>query len=415
VYLGDHQELRHHHFRFKFTELNEIYIFNSLRSLAFTFIANFIPIFILLNKGDIKILFYYYIIMYSGEALLGPFVSKLIRHIGPKHTISLCVPFLISHFFFLQTLDIYNWSVWILALSGSFALGLFWQAYHFDFSRAKRKKKATRDVTSQYILLYLMSIMAPFIGGYLMDSGGPFIAFGVAIGLLLLGTLALFKTGDKHDKTDKLDFSRLDYRSVSRDVASYIGLSIEAFVGMTIWQLFVFLIVGDYKSVGLAVSAMLLVSVIIMHTVGKSSDKNAHKKKQYIKVGGLGKGFFGLARIFAVSIVGVYVVNIARAVFGSLIITPWVSEYYLHADEQPRSEYILIMEMFATFSKVILSVFLLVTSLFLELKGVLIVGLIIGALGAIMASIMPLSRCESASCKKNLKIMPKPIKRGANV
>ena len=159
MHMGDHHELYHHHYRLKFTELNEIYIFNTLRSLAFTFIAYFIPIYLLLTQGDIKLVFLYYAILYGGEAVVEPIATKLIRHIGPKHTIALSVPFLLIHFFFLQTLSIYDWSVWLLGITGSIGLALFWQAYHYDFSKAKRKKKVTGDVTTQYIMIYRVPIM----------------------------------------------------------------------------------------------------------------------------------------------------------------------------------------------------------------------------------------------------------------
>ncbi|MDD3481215.1 MAG: MFS transporter [Patescibacteria group bacterium] len=414
MHQGEHHEIQHHQYRLRFTELNEIYIFNSLRSLAFTFIANFIPIYILLNKGDIKYLFYYYIIMYGFEAILGPFIARLIKRIGPKHVISYCVPFLLMHFFLLQTLETYNWSVWWLALSGSFALALFWQAYHYDFSRAKHRKRATREVTTQYILLYVLAIIAPFLGGYLMDNGGPLVAFGAAIGLLLIGTLALFRTSDKHEEAGDIDVSRLEIRSVAKDAVSYAGYSIEGFVGMTFWQLFVFMIVGNYRDVGLAVSAMLFISVFIMYRVGKKSDGNISEKIKYIRYGGIGRGIFGAGRIFVTSLFGVYFINFARTIFGSLLTTPWISEYYLHADEESRSEYIMIMEMTASFSKVALCVLMLGLSFYLSLESLLIFGLVMGGVGSIISGFMPRAKCEVKLNKEELKIMPKPQKRGAD-
>ena len=96
---GGHQELRHHHFRLKYTELNEIYIFNSLRALAFSFITIFIPIYLLDLGFTIQSIFLYYISFYLMEALFESASVRLIRIFGPKHVIAISVPFLFIHFF----------------------------------------------------------------------------------------------------------------------------------------------------------------------------------------------------------------------------------------------------------------------------------------------------------------------------
>lgn len=414
LHLGEHHELHHHHYRLKFTELNEIYIFNSLRSLAFTFIAYFIPIYLLSTQGSIKIVFLYYAILYGGEALFEPVSAKLIRHLGPKHTIALSVPFLLAHFFFLQTLSVYNWPIWLLSISGSIGLAFFWQAYHYDFSKAKRKKKATSDVTNQYIIIYLLAVAAPFLGGFLMDNGGPFITFGIVISLLLIGTTVLFRTTDKHETTNKLNFSKLNYKCLRRDALSYAGLTIEGFVSMTAWPLFIFLIFGSYTKLGLVVSISLLVSIIIMYVVGKKSDKNIHNKMKYLRFGGLGKGIVDLSKVIVSTVFGVYFVSIAKSIVGSFFLTPWFSEYYMHADEQPRSEYIMVMEMAVDLIRSAFSVFLIILSFFVALETLLIIALIFGGVGTIIGSTMPAAKSEAKLSKDDFKLMPRPQKKGTN-
>jgi MFS family permease len=394
MHQGDQQELRHHHFRLKYTELNEIYIFNSLRTLAFSFITIFIPIYLLSLGFTIQSIFIYYISFYLMESLCESVSVRLIRILGPKHVIALSVPFMFIHFFLLQTLSQYNWSLWVVAITGAIALGLYWQAYHYDFSKAKRRKSAGKDVSRSYALVFFMSAFAPFIGGYVSDNYGVFMTFMIVIFLLLVGTLALFKTGDNHSRARKIDLSLLDFNEIKKDIVARAGLGWEASASMIIWPLFIYLIFDNYQSIGAVTSISMLAAMFIVHFIGKKVDIKPDSKPKIIKFGSSLKSIVYLLKVFVSTVLGVYLINIVRSAVGAFLLVGWDSEYYLHADEESRSEYLYVMELVIDFARALYFIILLVASFYLSYRNVLLLGFLMGSFGALVAGIMPLSKRE---------------------
>lgn len=414
MHLGDHHELSHHRFRLKFTELNEIYIFNSLRSLAFSFVTIFIPIYLLSLGYTIQAILSYYIIFYLFEAFTEFISVHLIRFLGPKHVITLSVPFVITHFFLLQTLSRYNWPLYFVALTGAIALGLYWQAYHYDFSKSKRRSTATKDVSRSYFLLYFTMMIAPLVGGILSDSFGIYITFTVVIALLLLGTLVLFKTGERHCRKRAVNFKLINFREIRGDIISRFGLGWEVSASMVIWPLFIYLILESYQSVGLVTSVSMILAMAAVYLVGKKVDRSKETKIEIIKMSSITKSMVYIFKIFVTSIFAVYAVNIFRAITGAILNVNLDSEYYLRADEKSRSEYIFVIETVIDISRAIFFLILLVASYYFSVRGIAVLGFLLGSIGAIMASFMTVTMNNKMVNNKKIKVLPRPQKRSSN-
>lgn len=415
MHQGEFHFARNNHFKLKYTELNEIYIFETLRSLAFSFVVIFIPIYFYNLGFSIQKMLFYYISFYLTEAVVEPFASKFIRHFGPKHSIAFSVPFTLIHFWMLKTIPQYNWALYLVALTGALGVGFFWQAYHYDFSKAKRKGKATADVSRQYVMLNFFAAFVPFIGGTLAAGYGESLVFSIVLTMLLVGTLVLFKTSDKHQKTSKLNFKKLDPKCLTRDLISYVGFTWETTAAAVVWPLFVFLIVKNYQSVGLVTSVSIFVSVIIMHKVGKKSDDVVGTRQKFIRIGSISKGIIFFGQTFVNTIAGVYTANIFRAIANSISMTPWISEYYLHADEESRKEYLFVMELGSDIGRVLMFAILLLVSYFASLGGVLVAGIILGGIGAFMAAMMPPAKCELPTSNKEIRVNRRPAPRKVGV
>lgn len=410
MFRGDLHLLEHHHFRIKYTELNEIYIFQTVRTMALSFVAIFIPIY-LINQGfTIKGVLLYNIMFYIFSIPIDIVAAKLIRFIGPKHTIVASIPFILSFIWILETVGKYHWPLWLISLSGALGVALYWQAYHFDFSKAKRKGRATSDVGEQAILINLVSCAAPFIGGFIATEFGEKYLFLFVIGLLSIASIVLFETGDKHQKISKLDFKKLNWKTIRKDMVSYAGYGIETNASMVIWPLFVFLIVKNYAEVGLAHSITLIAAAVVIHWVGKSSDEHAKKKQLYLRGGSIAKALFYFIQTLVSTMNFVYILNVLRAIANSFQNIPWTSEYYLHADEESRSEYLLVMEIGVGLARAIGFIILFIISLYFPLKTVIIFGIIMGGAGSLLAGLMPLSKSEIELKNKEIKIMPRPAK-----
>ncbi len=396
MYLNEHQSIQHQLFRVKFTELNKIFLVMSLRSFVISMIGIFVPIY-LYNLGySVRYIILLEIFQFIFEICFEYLALIVNIKWGPKHTIAISMPFLIINFLLLMTIQQYNWPIWLISLSAGICLAFYWQAYHFDFSRSKHKKNVTKDVSKLFIILAVLGAIAPFLGGTIATNFGIKTLFIFVILLLLLVFLPLLRDGDKITQR-KLDFSRIKLRHITRDIISYGGTGMEASVSLKLWPLFIFLILGTYQKVGFVTSLALVLTIIVTYYTGRTV--NNHNRHNFIKFSSIVNGFLYTLQILVDSFSQVMLVNVARSFVHSLHAAPYTSEYYLHADENSRAEYIFIMETAIDVFRLTMFIVLYILTFYLNTKQVLISSLFMGAVGSLMAGLMPRAKCEKPHCE----------------
>ena len=108
---GDNQLIRHHFFRFRFTELNEIYAFMSIRSFALALVTIFVPIYLYKEGFGFSNILLFYFYLYLFESIFEYLGASFIKIRGPKHAMILSLPFMIIH----------NWQLFSLSKYPKFA------------------------------------------------------------------------------------------------------------------------------------------------------------------------------------------------------------------------------------------------------------------------------------------------------
>jgi len=403
--FSNHQNIQHQMFRIRFTELNEIFAVMSLRSFVCSMIGIFIAIYLYTIGFSLRDIFIFHIVMFTTELIFEMVAAKLISARGPKHVLAISLPFLIGHFWLLSTVQTFGWPLWFPAILGGIHLALYWQAYNYDFSKSKHTNEATKDVSRLYIGLAVLGAIAPLVGGYISTKYGFGTLYTVVILLLFFVFLPLAKTSEKHIPKS-FSLRKIKIKPIIRDVVSYGGNGMEASASLVAWPLFVFMIVGTTEKVGLITSAALLITIVVTFVVGKRvNNTNRHK---YIKTGSLMDGVIYACLVFVNTFTQVLSLDFARSLVSSLRSAPFVSEYYLHADEQNRAEYIYIMESAIDLFKIVQYVILFALSFWLAIKGLLVVGLLMGAVGSLLTAFMPRAKCELPFCQDNkIKLIPK--------
>ena len=403
--FNEHQTIQHQMFRIRFTELNEIFAVMSLRSFVSSMISIFVPIYMYSLGYPLADIFLFHIYIFAAEFIFEYIATNLVSKFGPKHAMALSLPFFITHLWMLSTLQAYGWPLWLPGVIGGISLAFYWQGYHYDFSRSRKKSQTTKDISRLYILLAILGAIAPFIGGFIATHYGFGMLYGVVIILLSLVFIPLIKGGEKHS-AKKLHFKKINLRGISRDLLSYGGTGMEGSVALTIWPLFIFFIVGTYEKVGLVTSLALILTIAVTYVVGKRA--NSGNRYKFIRAGSFLDMFIYLIVIFIDSFVQVLSLNFARSLVSSLRAAPFISEYYLHADETSRSEYIYFMEStIDLFRLAMFSALYLATFVFAG-RAVLIIGLLFGAVGSLFAGFMPPAKCEMPFCKNDkIRLIPK--------
>jgi len=403
--LSDHQMTQHQLFRIRFTELNEIFAVMSLRSFVTGMIGMFVPIYMYTIGFSLADIFYLHIIMFSAEFVSEYLAAKIISRFGPKHAIAISMPFLIAFFWMLNTVRAFGWPLWLIGIMGGISLALYWEGYNFDFSRSKSKNGVTKDISRLYIILAVLGAIAPFIGGSIATNFGFGVLYGVVLVLLVLVFLPLIWFKERHIPK-KFDSKKIRITSISRELISYGGSGMEASIAITVWPLFVFAIVGTAQKVGFVTSLALVLTIIVTYIVGvKVNNRNRHN---FVKAGGVMDGMIYALVVFVDSFGQVLSLNFARSLIGSLRSAPFISEYYLHADEGNRAEYIYIMESAIDLFRVCMFTVLYLLTFVFTTSQVLIVGLLFGAAGSFLTSLMPRAKCEMPAClHKHIKVIPK--------
>jgi sugar phosphate permease len=166
----------------------------------------------------------------------------------------------------------------------------------------------------------------------------------------------------------------------------------ETVASNQIWPLFHFLIIGSYSTIGLITSVTLFASVLVTYWVSKRADKQG--RVGFLKIGSLATAVVSVLHVFVESTLQAFMVNTGRSLTQSIFKPPFDSEYYLHADEESRSEYIYIMESTVDIARLVFYLILYILSLTYALPTVLIIGLLLGAFGSALVALMPAAKCE---------------------
>jgi len=404
--LSDHQMTQHQIFRIRFTELNEIFAVMSLRSFVTSMIGMFVPIYMYTLGYSLADIFLLHVIMFSTEILFEYVAARTISSFGPKHAIALSMPFLVAHFWMLSTIHTYGWPIWSIAIMGGISLALYWEGYNYDFSRSKTKGGVTKDISRLHIILAVLGTIAPFIGGTIATKYGFSVLYTVILVLLMLVFIPLIWFREKHIKR-KFELSKVKFANITSELVSYGGSGMEASVAITIWPLFVFAIVGTAQKVGLVTSISLILSIVVTYFVGvKVNNRNRHS---FVKFGGIVDSLIYILVMFVETFGQILSLNFARSLVGAVRSAPFTSEYYLHADEGSRAEYIYIMETGVDFFRLLMFGALYLLTFVYNDSQVLVAGLLMGAAGAVMTTLMPRAKCELPYCSanKSIKLIPK--------
>lgn len=377
--------LNHHIYRLKFTELNEMYFSMSLRTFAFSLIGIFIPIYFYKLGFSIQQIFSFFILFFGVMAFCEIFSGKLVSRYGAKHIMSLSFPLYIAYIFLLLSLPQYHFLFYPASITVAIANSLFWISYHTDFSKAKHTDHIGKELSKIYIISALIGAMGPFVGGYIATFFGIQYVLGMIIIILFLAILPLFKT-QEITKIRPVTFKNFNPKRILADLFSYGGFGIVDAAHGVIWPFFIFLLVAQYVHVGLIATAGLVTAVIVMFKIGRLID---HYRKHFLLKIGIFANFASfILRTLAGNFLQSLVINILADTTFVISRTPFFACYYIHADEKPRIEYIIAMEIAVDFFRLLFFSMLLFLSFPLTLKAVLIAGLLLGAAGSLLMETM---------------------------
>jgi len=306
----------HHHFRLiHFTlkrNLGDIYATIFLRTFAMSLIGIFVPIYLLkeigVSFGEVLIYFLFvYIFIFFGYASAAVLSSK----IKVRDMILLSIPTIIVYYYLLYNLTNLNIPLSLLGAIFGLGEGFFWFGYNTDFARFSDKKHRGEEVKFKFVLVSLIGIVAPLLGGFLLTYLNFYILFVIIILILILSIFPLLKLEEKKSRYGvSLNdvFRKENYENSPR----YLIQGFRHLITGVFWPIFIFYIVKEYFSLGLIFSGAAIFSYSVIWFIGNKMDKI--DKRLFSDFSGILHGAVSFIKVFVSTFSQIFFVNILSLV-----------------------------------------------------------------------------------------------------
>lgn len=268
-------------------QIRELYSATIILNLALAMVAVFEPIYLFVLFRDyvgvtasVVGLLMFYLGVYVLYLVLVPLGARVALRIGYERSMALGTCAIIALYLCLFAAPWAPVPFLLLAIV-CYALQkmLYWPAYHADFARFSSDGQQGWQISVLIAFLSLVSIAGPLIGGALLESYGfSFVFITVAI-LVASSNIPMLLTTERFTPQPfpyLAAYRRLASPGYRRRTMAYMGFA-EELIAVTLWPLFIFLIVSDYLGLGLLAAAATLVSTLIVLLIGRISD-GAHDR-----------------------------------------------------------------------------------------------------------------------------------------
>lgn len=338
-----YHHLASHHLHY--TAINEVYLSRAARAFGLSIIGIFIPIY-LYNLGyGLASIAAFFIIANFVRLLVTPLAAYLLSRFGAKHLMAFGQLWAIIFVALLLFAERNTGLLVLTALVWGIDLGIFWLAHHHNLSYVRTLGRTSRQIGVVFMLFSIAHALGPLVGGVVATQFGIQYTLWLAIGFLLAASYVFLRTpGD----APPVQFTWRDafrgWKHMRPHMTANGANGFQGEAALNMWPLFIFLFLGTYQMVGVAVSASLMVSLIIIYLVSRRGDQG--RNWQQLRTGSKSSALVHLVRPFVQTLGAAASVNVIHEIASHLYKIPFLSYYYEHASNSAdRLGYILKLEM----------------------------------------------------------------------
>lgn len=328
------------------SELGELYASMTLKSLALSLVAIFIPVFLYQEGFSILDICLYFAFYFTLRIVFDILAGFLTARFGPKHMLAYSYVLLLIFLGMLLTLSAYGWPLYLMAAANALFNSFFFTAYHVDFSKIHSIDNAGDELSIMNILVRTAAAAGPFIGGLVATLFSIEVTITMALVLVLLAIWPLMLTPEPIKRNRKYNVNGFSIRKNLRNVVSYSALGISRQVALIIWPLYIAVFIFDddvYAKVGLVTSVSIAATLLVTRLYGRIIDNKAGKA--LLNATSIFTAVTHLLRPAIKSLGGVTLVNITTEVAETGVILPFTKGFYDEADTvKDRISYIAMME-----------------------------------------------------------------------
>ena len=167
-----------------------------------------------------------------------------------------------------------TYGVWMLVIMIAFqgASSMIYQvAYSVGFSKVKSVDHAGKEIAYMNIIEKITTGLSPLIGGIMAFLFGPEVVILLAALLFTVAAIPLMRSGEPVQSHQKLSFSGMPWRLITRNIASQTAIGFDVFTSGTVWTLFTAItIIGIASNNEVYAANGILLSVVLLSALGAS-------------------------------------------------------------------------------------------------------------------------------------------------
>ncbi len=304
-----------------------------LRGLGVSMIGLFTPIFIFLigkEQGGmvdgLRLVLAYLFVQRLAISFSVLGVTKIVSKLGFRISLLIGGILLVIYYLIPGIWGEQTWVVYSMALVSMLAVPFYWLSRHSILSMDGEKGKRGEEMGLLTLLDRGAAMLSPVVGGIILGLFGFRPLFIVGAMIVILSSIPPFFM-NHHKKDGEADikglYSWIKDKENRHRVLGFVGEGWEGVVSSFFWPIYIFLIVGSFEVLGGMISAVLLLSSVVVFLAGKLFDKERAK-------GGLED-----ERRYWLAGKGLMVLRVSRAAFGTLwglfaldLVTKLMSPYY---------------------------------------------------------------------------------------
>lgn len=323
--------------------LRMVYAMHSIDSSAFSLVGIFLPIYFLTIGYSVSQVIFYFIIQ-NTVLLFSSFVAGYIGSIyGIQKTLLLRLPFLFLFLAMLYTLEVFHFSIFLLAIFDGWQAALYWVPLNIVFAKNTSKGKVGRETSRLFALPQILTIFTPLIGGLIAQHHGFNLLFSVAIIIFLLSIIPIFrvkkipiKFSFKFKNGIKLFHKNKKY--FWAEVWNNLGEEVDGII----YPIFIFLSLEKISAVGATATAISLGAFFLTLFMGLISDRVS--KIKLIKIGAGLILLLWLARVYVEMEIAFYILGLIAGLVFVVFKVPYYAKLFKIPKKSNVDEFFIFRE-----------------------------------------------------------------------
>ncbi len=359
-------------------QIKELFISVWVENFAMTLLTLFVPVYLWTLNYPIWMIGYYFLITYVAYFLVLPFGAKLAAKIGYTHTIAFSMPINVLFYISLYGVTFWPSMFYVSAVLYALSKAFYYVPYYADFSTFGGQRQRGREIAIMYVVGQLTIFGAPLIAGTILSELSFAWLFGIGSVLLLISVIPLFGSPDTptHEKVPYLEIYRKFFAKENRRrFVTFLGFG-EELIAMTVWPIYVFIIVGNFLTFGAVLTASTVVSSVFLLLTGKLTDKIS--RARVVKGTSLIYFLSWFPKLFITTPLGVFLTDSVGQFSKTALMIPMSAVMYSEAKHSYKEKVLLgsmMFEMGYIPSKIIASLIIMGVGYYMnDLRFLLIVG-----------------------------------------